>query len=896
MGNTSSYRAAAASPASPAASASSATAMDESPSRTRPTPVSGGSSPRHSFFPRTDAEARSSPRRVIVGTPSARGVEADAEQRPPSPTGYKLKRVTVGDEEYLPETPAVLLADSPQKKRKPRQDGITRCACGNPECDELSGRLQAAGVRPQRDPELHFIIPPANDVTNLKDQLDDLRVQLNERQAALEEKEKRLEEEEKRLSELMSIWEENQEEWKKLLQCGISRFTLTSPKWHRKHPTAARTLFGFSSYLETALYIHALHGLNAPLKRPAASSAITPFEWCLLAKMRMNCGFSYRQLALMIGFKSTSYLGEQVKFWIWKWGEAGENLSILDIDEEFLAKTCPMAFKKEGLEKVCAIPDGKDFLIHTPRQNTLFTRACYSDKMHASAVRCISWCTPMGLSFEHTNLFLARPGEKTLVELWAPRLKKCPVGYSMLSDRGFADTARFYPNMNKQLTPKFLRGRKQFTAEEVSADRTICKLRYTCEVAFSRVTQTKGLRDVISHDFFVTLDAMNHWGHATGARHRQPSSSYRAPRALAGVLSTCLADWRAKKDPSSACVRRELESHDHAREAKNGQEDFGEKAVGCGRAATEAQNPVGEALLGTPGKSRGTGSAVWGVQGRAAGAKGIRGRMESVGPDNGSARAPSQDDEVAAAEGDAAEVARYSQRLLNEGHERWEGDRCPICFLFIGLPTYKHAKMNPCCMKLVCNGCILAARQRGLRGCEFCRTPLPRNEASELAMTQKRVSKGDATAIYHLAGQYYYGELGLTKDVPRAIELLTESAELGSIEAEYRLGQMYYNGEGVEEDKLRGIQHWQEAAMKGHVLSRRGLGLVEYSEGNYKLAVQHWMISAKMGHDNSLNAIKEMFMGGEATKAQYAEALRGFGDAAEEMKSHQREEAKRLGV
>ncbi|EJK59750.1 hypothetical protein THAOC_19989, partial [Thalassiosira oceanica] len=34
------------------------------------------------------------------------------------------------------------------------------------------------------------------------------------------------------------------------------------------------------------------------------------------------------------------------------------------------------------------------------------------------------------------------------------------------------------------------------------------------------------------------------------ARHRQPSSSYRAPRALAGVLSTCLADWRAKKSLS----------------------------------------------------------------------------------------------------------------------------------------------------------------------------------------------------------------------------------------------------------------------------------------------------------------------------------------------------------
>lgn len=121
----------------------------------------------------------------------------------------------------------------------------------------------------------------------------------------------------------------------------------------------------------------------------------------------------------------------------------------------------------------------------------------------------------MGLSFEHTNLFLARVSEKALVELWGPRLKKCPRGWAMLSDRGFADTARFYPNMNHQKTPKFLAGRKQFSAAEVSADRTICKLRYTCEVAFARVTSTKGLKDVITDDFFPVLDAMNDWGHAS---------------------------------------------------------------------------------------------------------------------------------------------------------------------------------------------------------------------------------------------------------------------------------------------------------------------------------------------------------------------------------------------
>mmetsp|Transcript_24630 Transcript_24630/g.54460 ORF Transcript_24630/g.54460 Transcript_24630/m.54460 type:complete len:95 (-) Transcript_24630:273-557(-) len=60
----------------------------------------------------------------------------------------------------------------------------------------------------------------------------------------------------------------------------------------------------------------------------------------------------------------------------------------------------------------------------------------------------------------------------------------------------------FYHNMNCQKTPKFLGVRKQFSAAEVSADRT-------CEVAFARVTGTKGLRHVISDDFFHILDAMN---------------------------------------------------------------------------------------------------------------------------------------------------------------------------------------------------------------------------------------------------------------------------------------------------------------------------------------------------------------------------------------------------
>ncbi|EJK46636.1 hypothetical protein THAOC_34685, partial [Thalassiosira oceanica] len=172
-------------------------------------------------------------------------------------------------------------------------------------------------------------------------------------------------------------------------------------------------------------------------------------------------------------------------------------------------------------------------------------------------------------------------------------------------------------------------------------------------------------------------------------------------------------------------------------------------------------------------------------------------------------------------------------------------------------------------MKRLCNGCILAARQRGILGsCPFCRTKVPADDASELEMIQKRVHKKDAEAMKVLGDKYFSGDLGLAKDVSRAIELWTEAAELGSVEAHNELGIVYYNGNGVEENKSSSIHHWQQAAMKGHVQSRHNLGVVEHDDnGNYELAVQHWMISAKMGYEKSLNGIKEMFKEGHATKA-----------------------------
>ncbi|EJK51832.1 hypothetical protein THAOC_28963, partial [Thalassiosira oceanica] len=186
----------------------------------------------------------------------------------------------------------------------------------------------------------------------------------------------------------------------------------------------------------------------------------------------------------------------------------------------------------------------------------------------------------------------------------------------------------------------------------------------------------------------------------------------------------------------------------------------------------------------------------------------------------------------AAAESTAAR--NLQQQLMENGHERPEGHRCPICFDLIEFPMGKHSKRNACCMKTVCNGCILSAERRGFNeSCPFCRTPLPDDDASTLAMIQKRVNKGDAAALSHLGEHHYHGQLGLVKNVPRAIELWMEAAELGSVDAHYRLSVVYFTGNCVEEDKARGIHHWQQAAMGGDAESRHNLGrFCNYNNGN----------------------------------------------------------------
>ena len=231
---------------------------------------------------------------------------------------------------------------------------------------------------------------------------------------------------------------------------------------------------------------------------------------------------------------------------------------------------------------------------------------------------------------------------------------------------------------------------------------------------------------------------------------------------------------------------------------------------------------------------------------------------------------------------------------MKKGRTRSEEDDCPICSLPLPLDV-KQSMFQPCCMKLVCNGCILAARKRGMRDCPFCRTPMP-DQSQVLTMIRKRVGTGDPVAMYNLATEHISGRYGVEKNVARAVEMYERAADLGVKEAHFNLACLYNKGTDVEKDTAKAFHHYEAAAMCGQVNARYNLGCMEGMAENHDLALQHCMISATLGHKDSLNAVKTLFMNGLATKADYAAALRGYQNAVEEMSSPERDEAKSLGI
>ena len=234
-------------------------------------------------------------------------------------------------------------------------------------------------------------------------------------------------------------------------------------------------------------------------------------------------------------------------------------------------------------------------------------------------------------------------------------------------------------------------------------------------------------------------------------------------------------------------------------------------------------------------------------------------------------------------------AAELRDELLFKQPEGNHMGDCPICSLPLSF-NRSTSGLWTCCSKIICLGCrhaneLREFQARRQRKCPFCRHPVPTyKEADKLRM--KRAKANDPVAIYSEgAGHYSKGHYS------RAFECWTKAAELGDVEAHFKLAMLYHDGEGTEKDEGKLIYHLEEAAIGGHPMARYNLGAQEYCNANDERAVKHWIIAAGQGLDESIKALMDAFEGGFVSKEDLAAALRAQKAAIDEMKSAQRVEA-----
>ncbi len=229
----------------------------------------------------------------------------------------------------------------------------------------------------------------------------------------------------------------------------------------------------------------------------------------------------------------------------------------------------------------------------------------------------------------------------------------------------------------------------------------------------------------------------------------------------------------------------------------------------------------------------------------------------------------------------------HDKKLFEQPDISYMGE-CPLCCLPLPLDIMKSSFMT-CCSKIICMGCNYASQKRefeqGLQQrCPFCREPAPESEEEVDKNIMERVKKNDPAAMVHM-GKNHYNE----GDCGKSFEYFTKAAELGEMAAHFCLGDMYYKGHGVDKDEKKAIHHYEQAAIGGHPSPRVLLANYEMDNDRFERAAKHYIIAANLGHDNSLDMIKQFFVQGIVSKEDYAAALRAHQAAVDATKSAQRE-------
>eukprot|EP00984_Skeletonema_dohrnii_P007293 scaffold2644_cov89-Skeletonema_dohrnii-CCMP3373.AAC.1 len=213
---------------------------------------------------------------------------------------------------------------------------------------------------------------------------------------------------------------------------------------------------------------------------------------------------------------------------------------------------------------------------------------------------------------------------------------------------------------------------------------------------------------------------------------------------------------------------------------------------------------------------------------------------------------------------------------------------CPICMIPLPIDPEKYVKFF-CCSKVLCKGCHFANRIRECKqklnaSCPLCRQLYAKSKEESERRQQERCEVNDPFALREVSRAHFRDG-----DNERAFEYAEKAAKLGDAEAQSLLSLLYMEGQGVEKDEKMELFYLEEAAIGGHPDARHMLGIHEGMNCRYDRAVKHWIIAAKLGNDESIERLKEMYQRGGVIKKDFASALRGHQAAVDATKSPQRE-------
>jgi len=235
-------------------------------------------------------------------------------------------------------------------------------------------------------------------------------------------------------------------------------------------------------------------------------------------------------------------------------------------------------------------------------------------------------------------------------------------------------------------------------------------------------------------------------------------------------------------------------------------------------------------------------------------------------------------------------AAELRDKILFKQPESSHVGDCPICCLPLPLDRNGSAVMS-CCSNIICDGCAYANQMREMEGdlqqkCPFCRQRLPNDDEEADLNTMKRVEANDPVATYEMGIKHY-----IDGDYASAFNYFKDAVELGDVESHYTMSHMYREGLGVEKDKKKQIYHLEEAAIGGHADARYNLASYEWSNLKFKRALNHWIVAARLGHNESMQTLERCYTSGEVNEEDFISTFRAYQAARDAETSPQRKAA-----